>query len=133
MTMKMTLLPPKLATAAAPSNSKPVIPFVLVGGKDVVTAVDTSISRSPSSPGVISFSSWDPLPRPRPLVPAPTKMLKRMERGYRYPTVTTAAVGGGTRLGMLMTTAGGFGEKRESIGRKTAELNWNQDPDQVQA
>ena len=44
-----------------------------------------------------------------------------------------AAVGGDTRLGMLMNTTSGVGVKegsRSRIGRKNVELNHTQTPDQ---
>ena len=46
-----------------------------------------------------------------------------------------AAVGVGTRSGMLMTTTGRVGDVYEEVrrGRKTVELNRNQTPDQGQA
>ena len=46
-------------------------------------------------------------------------MLNRTERGDRYPAVTTAAIGGGTRLGIMKTTTVGVGDKEGRRGRKT--------------
>ena len=57
------------------------------------------------------------------------KKLKRTERGYREPLVMTAAVGGGTRSDMLMTTTGGVVKNKGRRGRKTEKLNQNQNPD----
>ena len=51
---------------------------------------------------------------------------KRTERGERDPVAMTEAVVGGTRSGMLMTTAGGGGNKEGRRGRKMAEMNRNQ-------
>ena len=63
-------------------------------------------------------------------------MEKRTEKWYRYPAVMTPEAGGGTRLRMLTITAGRVGDeegrRRMMIGRKTAELNRNQTPDQGQ-
>ena len=55
-------------------------------------------------------------------------MSKIMEQGGggREPVVTAVAVGGGTRLVMLKTTASGVGNKEGRRGRNTTELNQNQ-------
>ena len=58
-----------------------------------------------------------------------------MEWGDKDPTVNTEKDGGGIRSGMLTTTARRVGYKegrkrRRSRGRKTSELNHNQNPDQ---
>ena len=94
--------------------------------------VDTTRSHFPSFPRVVSSSSWDHPPHTFPPVTVPTKMLNRTEQGYSDLVVTKATFGGGTRLRMLTTTAGGVGKKEGSIGRNTAELNQNQTPDQGQ-
>ena len=78
---------------------------------------------------VISSYSWA-FPPPicihlctRPPVPVTMNILKRMERGYRDTAATMAAVVGGTRSGILTTTAGRVGKKEGRRGRKTAEMN----------
>ena len=47
------------------------------------------------------------------------KLLKRKDMGYRDTVLTTAAVGGGTRSGILKTTDGGVGNKESRRGSKT--------------
>ena len=56
------------------------------------------------------------------------KMVKRTERGNKYPTAKTVAAGLGNRLGMLRTAAAGVVDEEGSIssrGRNTLELNKN--------
>ena len=50
-------------------------------------------------------------------------MSKRMDQGDRELAVTMAEVGGGTRLGMLITTSGGVGDEEGRRGGNMAELN----------
>ena len=57
------------------------------------------------------------------------EMSNRMEWGYIDPVVTMAAVGGKTSPGILITTVSRVGEKKNRRGRKTAELNRNQNTD----
>ena len=60
-------------------------------------------------------------------------MSKRTELGDREPMEIMAAVGGGTRSGMLTTTVVRVGDEEGRRGRKTAELNRNQTPDRGRA
>ena len=126
--MTMPLLPLESESVAASSDLDPAIPFEFGEKEAVSTAVDTLRLHFPSSSGVISLSSWacSTHPCPCPPVPVLTKLLKRIEQGYRDPAVTTSAVVGETRSGMLMTTACGVVDKE---GRKTTELNQNQTTD----
>ena len=128
--MKTTtpIFPPESEDEAAPSDLDTEILFVFGGEEVVDTAVYTLILSSPPLPGIIFSYSWASPPCPFP--PAPvlsemSKMLKRTERGYRYPMVKTAAIVEGIRSGILTTTARGGGNEEGKEMRKTAKLNHN--------